>query len=57
MPSDREYHRLLAESLMKSVGFEDAIDYALRNEWQGVLAELLSLPKSLRPENQAAKSP
>lgn len=60
MPSEREYHRELAVSLMKSVGLKDAIDYALRNRWQGVLAQLLSLPKHPRPprhENQAAKAP
>ena len=58
MPSEREYHRALAESLMKSVGFDDAIDYALRNQWQGVLAQLLSLPKPPRhPEDQGAKAP
>ena len=45
MPSEREYHRALAVSLMKSVGLDDAIDYALRNQWQGVLAQLLSLAK------------
>ena len=60
MPSEREYHRALAESLLKSFGFEDAVDYALRNQWQGVLAQLLSLAKltrSPRPENQGAKAP
>ena len=45
VPSEREYHRALAVSLMKSVGLDDAIDYALRNQWQGVLAQLLSLAK------------
>ena len=60
MPSEREYHRELAVSLLKSLGFEDAVDYALRNQWQGVLAQLLSLPKpprSPRHENQGAKAP
>ncbi len=60
MPSEREYHRELAVSLMKSVGLKDAIDYALRNRWQGVLAQLLSLAKLTRfsrPENQGAKAP
>ena len=63
MPSEREYHRALAVSLLKSVGFEDAVDCALRNQWQGVLAQLLSLPKSppgpqrpLRDENLGAKA-
>ena len=45
MPSEREYYRVLAVSLMKSVGLDDAIDYVLRNLWQGVLAQLLSLAK------------
>ena len=45
MPSEREYHRALAVSLMKSVGLDEAIDYALRNQWQGVLAQFLSLAK------------
>ncbi len=60
MPSEREYHRALAVSLLKSVGFEDAVDYALRNQWQGVLAQLLILPKPPRPprhENLGAKAP
>ena len=48
MPSEREYHRALAVSLMKSVGFKDAIDYALRNQWQGGLAQLLGLAKPPR---------
>ena len=35
----------MAVSLIKSVGFEGAVDCALQNHWQGVLAQLLSLPK------------
>ena len=64
MPSEREYHRELAVSLMKSIGFDDAVDYALRNQWQGVLAQLLSLAKTPpgphrgpRPEDLGAKAP
>ena len=67
MPSEREYHRALAVSLMKSVGLDDAIDYALRTQWQGVLAQLLSLaklppsphrpPPKRRPENQSNLGP
>ena len=45
VPSEREYYRALAVSLMKSVGFDDTIDYALRNQWQGVVAQLLILAK------------
>ncbi|MCH7937626.1 MAG: hypothetical protein IH994_11140 [Proteobacteria bacterium] len=60
MPSEREYHRALAVSLMKSIGFDDAIDCALRNQWQGVLAQLHGLAKFPRPpdpDDQGAKAP
>ena len=67
MPSEREYHRALAESLLKSVGFDDAVDCAPGNRWQGVLAQLLSLPKlppnphrappARRPESQSTLGP
>ena len=50
MLSQREYHREMAVSLMKSVGLDDAIDQARRNHWQGILAELLSLPSNLAPD-------
>jgi hypothetical protein len=40
----------MAVSLMKSVGLDDAIDQAQRNHWQGILAELLSLPPDLTPD-------
>ena len=50
MLSQREYHREMAVSLMKSVGLDDAIDQAQRNHWQGILAELLSLPPDLTPD-------
>jgi len=60
--SQREYHREMAVSLMKSVGLDDAIEQAQRNHWQGILAELLSLPPNLTkeagpesPENQAPR--
>ena len=55
MPSEREYHRALAVSLMKSVGLDDAIDYALRNQWQGVLAQLPSLAKLLPSPHRAPR--
>lgn len=45
MLSQREYNREMALSLMMSVGLDDAIDQAQRNHWEGVLAELLSMPK------------
>ena len=57
VPSEREYHRALAVSLMKSVGLDDAIDYALRNQWQGVLAQLLSLAKLPPSPHRAPTGP
>ncbi len=50
--SQREYHREMAVSLMKSVGLDDAIDQAQRNYWQGILAELLSMPKEAAPSDK-----
>ncbi len=50
MPSQQEYHRELAISLIKSVGFDGAIDYARENQWEGVLAQLLRLPTAVLPE-------
>ena len=44
MPSQQEYHRELAISLIKSVGIDDAIDCARENHWEGVLAQLLGRP-------------
>ncbi len=52
MLSQREYHREMAVSLIKSVGLDDAIDQAQRNYWQGILAELLSLPKEAAPSDK-----
>ena len=53
----REYHREMAVSLIKSVGLDDAIDQAQRNYWQGILAELLSLPKEAAPESPENQTP
>ncbi len=50
MQSQQEYHRELAISLIKSVGFDDAIDCARENQWEGVLAQLLRLPARAFPE-------
>lgn len=57
MLSQREYHREMAVSLMKSVGLDDAIDQAQRNHWQGILAELLCLPPDLTPDLTKAAVP
>ncbi len=51
MLSQREYNREMALSLMMSVGMDDAINQAQLNHWQGVLAELLSMPKETTSEN------
>lgn len=51
MLSQREYNREMALSLMMSVGLDDAINQAQWNHWQGILAELLSLPKETASEN------
>ena len=49
--SQQEYQRELAVSLMKSVGFDSAVDCALQNHWQGVLAQLFSLPREILVED------
>ena len=45
MPSQQDYHRELAASLMVSVGYEDAVEWALSNQWEGVLRQLQRLPR------------
>ena len=52
MRSQQEYQRELAVSLIKSVGFEHAVDCALENSWEGVLAQILSLPRGTFPEDK-----
>ena len=42
METKTEYQRLLAESLIRSVGVEEAVYFALQNQWIGVLAHLPS---------------
>ncbi len=49
--SQQEYQRELAVSLIKSVGFDSAVDCAMQNHWQGVLAQLFSLPKEILVED------
>lgn len=51
MLSQREYNREMALSLMMSVGLDDAINQAQWNHWQGILAELLSMPMETASEN------
>ncbi len=41
----------MAVSLIKSVGFDSAVDCAMQNQWQGVLAQLFSLPKETLVED------
>lgn len=50
MPSQHEYQREMAMSLVKSVGFDDAVDCARQNHWEGVLAQILSLPRETLPQ-------
>ena len=42
METKTEYQQLLAESLIRSVGVEEAVYFALQNQWMGVLAHLPS---------------
>ncbi len=51
MRSQQEYQRELAVSLIESVGFDSAVDWALQNQWQGVLAQLFILPKEILVED------
>ena len=40
METKTEYQRQLAGSLIRSVGVEEAVYFALQNQWIGVLAHL-----------------
>ncbi len=40
MKTDPDYQRQLAESLIRSLGVEEAFTFALQNQWLGVLAHL-----------------
>jgi len=42
MEKKTECQRQLAESLIRSVGVEEAVYFALQNQWMGVLAHLPS---------------
>ncbi len=42
METKNEYQQLLAKSLIRSVGVEEAVYFALQNQWMGVLAHLPS---------------
>ncbi len=42
METENEYQRQLAESLIRSVGVEEAVYFALQNQWMGVMAHLQS---------------
>ena len=46
MQSQHDYHRELAASLMVSIGYEDAVEWALANQWEGVLEQLKTLPRN-----------
>ena len=40
METKSNYPRRLADSLIRSVGVEEAVYFALQNQWMGVLAHL-----------------
>ncbi|MCH8113695.1 MAG: hypothetical protein IH905_17355 [Proteobacteria bacterium] len=40
METKSNYPRRLAQSLIRSVGVEEAVYFALQNQWMGVLAHL-----------------
>ena len=40
MKTKSNYQRQLAQSLIRSVGVEEAVYFALQNQWVGVLAHL-----------------
>ncbi len=42
METKTEYQPQLAESLIRSVGVEEAVYFALQNQWMGILAHLPS---------------
>ncbi len=53
MKGQINYQRQLAESLITTVGIEEAVYFALQNNWDGVLAYM---PKHL-PERQTRRHP
>ncbi len=40
MENTTEYQRQIAESLIRSLGIDEAVYLALQNHWEGVLAHL-----------------
>ncbi len=40
METNLDYQRRLAESLVTGLGVEAAMDFARRNDWDGVLAQM-----------------
>ena len=40
MENATEYQRQIAESLIRSLGIDEAVYFALQNHWEGVLAHL-----------------
>ncbi len=52
MENEMEYQRQIAESLIRSLGIDEAVYFALQNHWEGVLAHM---PRGL-PSRRAAPS-
>jgi hypothetical protein len=50
MENETEYQRQIAESLIRSLGIDEAVYFALQNHWDGVLAHM---PRSV-PSRRAA---
>jgi len=40
MENETEYQRQIAESLIRSLGIDEAVYFALQNHWDGVLAHM-----------------
>ncbi len=40
MENTTEYQRQIAESLIRSLGIDEAVYFALQNHWEGVLAHM-----------------
>lgn len=49
MEQKTDYQRRLAESLIRSVGVEEAFYFALQNQWMGVLAHMPKPEAPRRP--------
>lgn len=46
MQSQQDYLRELAASLLVSIGYEEAVEWALANRWEGVLEQLQTMPRN-----------